>query len=128
MTTVKIKGAAGAQQTPSAELIAEATRPVTMQDPRGRVITLRRPGVLAQYRLIEALGPTASNEVYVRMCMPLLYVGSIDELEITPMTLKAEVEALIQRLGEDGVEAVMAGVQKHYGKSDPKADKERLKN
>ncbi|MGC5301786.1 hypothetical protein, partial [Escherichia coli] len=53
------------------ELIAAAAAEHTVTDASGRVITLRKPGILAQYRLIDALGNSARNEVYVGMVMPV---------------------------------------------------------
>lgn len=129
MTKLTINKAPGASaDSPSAQVAAKAAAAITVHDTRGRAITLRNPGVLAQYRLIEALGATAANETYMRMVMPLLYVGEIDGDSAIYMSKKSEVEALIQRLDEDGVAAVMAGVAEHYGQQDPEAEKATLKN
>jgi len=49
------------------------------------------------------------------MVLPLIYVTEIDgELAIPPIN-KLQIEGLICRLGEDGVNAVMMGVQEHFG-------------
>lgn len=94
---------------PSKVLLAPAE--TTASDAAGRVIKLRRPGILAQYRLIEALGDAAAgNDTYVRMVMPILYVVQIDDDAVPPLRTKAEVEALIQRLDDHGMRAVMAGI------------------
>ena len=127
MTKVSINKAAAAP-TASEQLIAGATEEAQVTDARGRVIKLRKPGVLAQFRIVETLGATASNETYMRMVLPLLYVGAIDGDDDISMTKKSEVEALIQRLDEDGLSAVVRGVAKHYGQQDPEADKAKLGN
>lgn len=114
--------------SPSAQAIASATAEVSIQDAKGRKILLRRPGVLAQFRLVEALGPTASNRVYVNMCLPLIYVAAIDDDDRIPMTTKREIEALIQRLDEEGIAAVSVAVEKHYGEQTPEEDKAKLGN
>lgn len=113
---------------PSEQVVAQAVAEVTVPDARGRTLRLRKPGVLAQFRLIEALGDTAKNEVYVRMVMPLLYLGAIDDDALILMTTKPQIEALIQRLGEEGIAAVIEGVQEHFGARDPQADKAQLGN
>ncbi|MBW9334593.1 hypothetical protein FEE59_13845 [Herbaspirillum sp. RU 5E] len=96
-------------ESPSKALLAPAE--TTVPDAAGRVIKLRRPGILAQYRLIEALGDSAaSNDTYVRMVMPILYVVQIDDDAVPPLRTKAEVEALIQRLDDHGMRAVMEGI------------------
>lgn len=93
-------------QSPTAE--------IQVQDARGRTITLRKPGVLAQYRLVEALGEVAKNVTYVDMIFPLLFVTAIDGATVPMPAKKSEIEALIQRLDEDGIAAVMTGVQDKF--------------
>lgn len=114
--------------TPSEQAIARANTEESITDSRGRSIKLKKPGVLAQFRLIEILGDTAKNEVYMSMVLPLIFVTEIDGDAIFPPTRKSEVEALIQRLDEDGVAAVHAGVIQKFGASDPEADRAALKN
>jgi hypothetical protein len=114
--------------TPSEQLIAKAQAEVVVVDARGRSIKLKKPGVLAQYRLIEVLGDTAKNEVYTAMVLPLLFVSEIDGDVLMPLASKREIEALIQRLDEEGLEAVSNGVSDNFGKTDPDADKAALKN
>ena len=115
-------------ETPREEAIAKAQSEFDISGSRGRTIKLKKPGVLAQYRLIEILGASAKNEVYMAMVLPLIYVTSIDGEVVHQPISKREVEALIQQLDEDGVEAVMVGVQANFGKQDPDADKDALKN
>jgi hypothetical protein len=115
-------------QTPSEEVIAKAVAETSVTDSLGRKITLKKPGVLAQYRLIEALGDTAKNEVYMAMTLPLIFVTAIDGDTVLQPNTKREVEALIQRLGEEGVNAVVTAVQETFGNSNPETDKAALKN
>jgi len=112
---------------PSDQIVQQANAEVTVSDERGRVIKLKKPGVLAQFRLIEALGETAKNEVYMGMVLPLIFVTSIDDDPVYQPASKREVEALIQRLDEDGIAAVLQGVQENFGKTDPEADKAAVK-
>lgn len=114
-------------KTPSAQAVAKAAVEASVTDARGRVIVLKKPGILAQYRLIEALGDSAKNEVYMGMVLPLIFVASIDGDQVFMPNTKREVEALISLLDEDGVSAVVNGVQEHFGQSDPERDKAALK-
>ena len=114
--------------SPSAQVLARAAADVAITDARGRSLRLGKPGVLAQYRLIEMLGASAANETYTSMVLPLLYVRSIDDDTEISMTTKRELEALIQRLDEDGVGAVMEAVSKHFGTRDVDATKAAIKN
>lgn len=113
--------------TPSQELIKKAATEVAVVDAIGRTIKLKKPGVLAQFRLVEALGETAKNQVYAAMVLPLIYVVAIDDMPIYQPTRKSEIEALIQQLDEHGVNAVMEAVQKNFGAADPDSDKAELK-
>lgn len=96
---------------PSDEVVARAASEVTVQDSAGRQITLRKPGILAQFRLVEAMGAeAAANETYRMMCLPLLYVAAINGDPVLQPTSKLELEALIQRLDEAGMVAVQQGM------------------
>lgn len=102
-------------QTPSEQATAKATQTFTVSDERKRKITLKKPSVLVQFDLIEALEETAKNDVYVAMTLPLLYVTEIDGDPVLPLINKMRIRALIHQLGEDGVNVVMTGVQEHFG-------------
>lgn len=114
-------------EKPSDAMVKQAAQEVTITDRRGRAIRLRKPGVLSQFRLVEAVGESAANQTYMGMVLPLIYVSAVDEYEHIPMAKKSEVEALIQLLDDDGVEAVVAGVLEHFGQADPAAEKAAIK-
>ncbi|MHB8914414.1 MAG: hypothetical protein ACYC4K_01225 [Thiobacillus sp.] len=115
------------REMPSEQLIKQASAEVSVTDSKGRAIVLKKPGVLAQYRLIEVLADSAKNEVYMGMVLPLIYVASLDGVPVMQPANKREVEALISRLDEEGIAAVMEGVQSNFGRSDAEADKDALK-
>jgi len=101
--------------TPSQEIVAKAATEVDVTDERGRTLTLKKPGLLAQFRITEAMGPEAAeNNAYRAMCMPLLWVVAIDGDRINPPSTKAEIEALIQRVEGDGFVAIQEGIGKHF--------------
>ncbi|KAG0167309.1 hypothetical protein DFQ30_006189 [Apophysomyces sp. BC1015] len=55
------------------------------------------------------------------MVLPLIFVTAIDDDPVFQPASKREVEALIQRLDEDGIAAVLQGVQANFGSEDPEA-------
>lgn len=115
--------------SPSADIIKASVSGVTVTDSTGRRIHLRKPGPLAQYRLVEAAGATAENKTYMAMALPLIYVAAIDDTPVPAIATKPQLEALIQRLGDEGLEAVGNGIGEHFAVSiDPEGDKEKLKN
>ncbi len=99
---------------------------ITVTDSAGRQITLRKPNVLASYRFVELVGPSAKNEIYMAMAMPILFVAEIDGDPVR-FTTKAQMEALITRLDDHGVSAVMEAVTKNWGSVDPQAEHEAVK-
>lgn len=93
-------------QKPSEAIVAAANQLETIVAGE-MVIGLKKPGILAQYRIVEVVGDSAKNQVYMNMIMPVLWVAEINgEPQPQPST-KRELEALIQRLGEDGIGALM---------------------
>ena len=114
--------------TPADQAIAKAVETATVTDALGRVIVLRKPGVLAQFRLVEVAGDSAKNEVYMRMILPLIYVTEIAGDPIPIPANKLQLEALITRLDDDGIEAVGTCAAENWGKKeDPEADKNAIK-
>jgi hypothetical protein len=124
MADVKVK----LNDVPSNDVVAKQNKSFVVTDAKGRAITLKKPGVLSQFRLIEALGDTAKNVVYTSMVLPIIFVTDIDGDPIPQPQSKREIEALIQRLDDEGIEAVSNGVIANFGASNPDADKESLKN
>lgn len=86
---------------------------IEVKDARGRVLALRKPNVLAQFRLIEMLGATAENRIYLAMSIPLLYLQSIDG-EAANFSTRRELEALIQQLDDDGIAALQEAIGEHF--------------
>lgn len=117
-----------AEATPSEQLIkkADATVVVTLGD--GRNVTLKKPGVLSQFRLIRMLGDAAKNQVYVSMVLPFTYITAIDGKLVNAPNTEREIEALITRLGDEGVDVVMHGVADNFGAQSPEAVQEEVKN
>lgn len=109
-------------ETPSQQILAKAAETFDVKDATGRVLTLKRPNVLSQFRLIEAIGDSAKNEVYYGMVSQLIFVTAIDGEACHPPTTKLQVEALISRLGDDGVITVIKSVGEKFGAPDAEAE------
>src|SRR5258708_14877125 len=108
--------------------VATAKPAPTVTDAKGRVLTLGEHDVLAPYRLVRIVGAEAAeNRVYMNMIFPLLYLKKIDDEDLIPFQTIREVEALIQRLGHDGVRKLRAGVEKHFSSGDEKEDNLAIK-
>jgi hypothetical protein len=80
-------------------------------DKAGRKIQLRRVGVLEQLRLFKALGPELSlNDPYMNFAIISASVSMIDGIPLPFPTSEANVEALLEKLGGDGIVAVDAAI------------------
>lgn len=123
MSNVKIS----INDSPTDQVLASSVKEEVVSDAAGRTIKLRKPGVLAQFRLVEAIGDSAMNKAYMNMVLPLLFVAEIDGEEVEPMSKKSHVEALISRLGEEGITAVVRGVADVFGAADPETEKVAIK-
>lgn len=106
MTELNVTETSGA----AAELVISGdTLMVPVGD--GRTLTLTYPGPLAQYDLVQAMGPEAAdNARLVRMYLPLIYLTAINEERITPSGTLREMRGLVTRLGHKGLEALQRGV------------------
>ena len=130
MTDLKVTLHESAVAAPMQQVTRDANFQVVVDVGDGRKVTLRRPGVLAQFKMIEMLGPEASmNSVFVNMVFPITYVIAIDGEPVSRITTRPQLDALIQQLDEAGVKAVVEGVQAHFGgPADPEATKAAVKN
>jgi hypothetical protein len=114
---------------PSDQIVKQAKQEATITDSRGRVIELRKPDPLAQFRLIEVVGGAAAeNRIYMGMVFPLLFVTSVGGTPVPAIQSKTQLEALIQRLDEDGITAVSTGVNEHFAPKSEDEFQEQVKN
>lgn len=80
-----------------------------VSDRLGRRIELRRVGVVEQLRLFKALGAELSeNRAYFGLAKLAASAGVIDDVPVPFPANEAGIEAVLERLGDDGVEAVGA--------------------
>ncbi|MDR3520431.1 MAG: hypothetical protein P4L54_02330 [Acidocella sp.] len=77
-------------------------------DSRGRRIMLRKVGVLETLRLYKALGPELSvNGAYMAAASIAAAAAMIDDVPMPFPNNEAGVELLLERLGDEGVMAVV---------------------
>lgn len=109
MTQVKL------HQTVSQEIINDANKEISVDDARGRKIVLKKPSFRSQFKLTEVLGADLSkNEALRGMYFPLYYVHSIDGDSNIFLNSKLDLDALIDRLEEEGYSAVAKGIMDNF--------------
>ncbi len=90
--------------------MSESPREVT--DGRGRRIRLRRVGALEKLRLLKAVGPVlAQNEAYLGVALLAYSAAAIDDVPLPVPTSEAQIEMIVDRLGEAGLAAVAAALK-----------------
>lgn len=109
---------------PSDEIIKVANNVVTVVA-GSMTIGLKKPNVLRHYQIVKVVGADAKNEVYMGMVMPLLWIISIDGDDMPPIGSNRELEALISRIGEDGINAVVNHLNQQ---AEPTSSEESIKN
>lgn len=116
-----------AEQTPSQQIVAQAKAEVVTTDARGREIKLRKPGPLNKLRFFDAMGESSANPLWAGIVAQLMYVSAIDGDSVPTPTTKREIEALYQRLDEEGMEAIGAALPGNFGLSKAEVDEATAK-
>ena len=94
--------------TPSQQFVAAASRTENITDSKGRVLRVRDLLALDQMRLLRAVGPAqATNQPYFHMVECAAMVTHIGDTPC-PMPLnERQIDAAVERLGDEGMAAVM---------------------
>lgn len=81
---------------------------LVLTDSKGRKLKIKEPGILAESRLVRTMGEAASNTSYMYgYVIPAVQVVEINGDPVGfPLSIR-EVEALIIRLGREGLECVL---------------------
>ena len=83
------------------------TETLTATDRMGRSLVVRRPTALDTLRLFKAAGPTlAQNEPWLAIAGLASSVVSIDGVPVPTPTTEGQIEEMVRRLGEHGIDAV----------------------
>lgn len=118
-------------ETPTQDVVNAANASVTVTDARGRVIGLRKLSPLDRMRLFRVVGSEGvKNEFYFGYATLAYHVTSIDGEAVVRPTNEMQLEALVQRLDDDGLAAIAKGVSDNFSPSQKTADdaKDELKN
>jgi hypothetical protein len=113
MATLKVNKSA---PTPSEEVVGDANRIVRVTDARGRSIGIRKLNMSVRRRVLKALSDEmARKQQYLGLVMLAACVADIDGDDIYLPSTEAQFDALIDRLEDDGFEAVGLGISEHFG-------------
>ena len=111
MTTVTILETETTDAQPKGDqrsISAALTEGVVIADSKGRRLKLKRPTILQESRLVRALGEFAENPTYLNAyALPCAMVVEIDGEAIIFPTSQLTVDGAIQRVGREGMTAVI---------------------
>ena len=94
---------------PAAQIVAAAQTTQDVADAAGRSLTVRKPGALDRLRLFKAAGAVlAVNPAWLGLATIAAAVVALDGVPLPFPASEAQVEALVQRLGDHGIAAVSA--------------------
>lgn len=115
--------------TPSQEAVKSATELKYKTDKRGRRIGVIRPGALIRFRLLKILGAeNAKNEPLLGNAMLAFLVREIDGTPVPPVNSERMLEAMIDRLDDDGLLAVAECMNEEFGFGSSEEVVEEVKN
>lgn len=122
MAKVRVKGVEAmvdqtAAETPTQQVVKAAGKTTLVTDSLGRHIQIRKLNALQRMRLHEVVGSAAGNMQYMGIAGLAVCVTAIDGESIAFPTTKRELEAIVQRLDDEGLAAIGEGMQKMLGLS-----------
>ena len=89
----------------------------------GRRLSLRRLTALDTLRLFKAAGPVlAQNEPWLSMAGLAFSVLEIDGVPVPTPVTEAQIEGLIDRLGDEGLAAIANVIKEEYPAPETRAD------
>lgn len=117
MATVKLNPVreASTVKSPSQQIVEEANRIVYVTDARGRNLGVRRITTPLRRRIFKALSAeSAEKRQYLGMVFVAASCCSIDGEEVRLPNSELQFDALIDRLDDDGAEAVADAIRENF--------------
>ena len=95
--------------SPTSAILSDASRLRDVVDETGRRLRLRTLTALDTLRLLKAAGPVlAQNQPWLSMAMLAVAVTEIDGIPVPTPVSEAQIEAIVERLGDVGLTAIAA--------------------
>ena len=118
----------GHGETPSRSIVRAANAEEFIEDSRGRRLGVRKLKVLERLNMLKLIGNgNSDNLLYVSSVSPAFLVTSIDGDPVEKPTTQLQLDALVQRLDEEGLEAITLWASRENGQSEAE-DRTALKN
>jgi hypothetical protein len=101
--------------TPSQQIVKSANATAKVEFGEGRSVTIRKLLPIDRMRVAEMVGAdNAKNDLYLAYASFAFHVTELDGNPIARPTTKIALEAIVQRLGDDGLTAVGQGIGDNF--------------
>ncbi len=108
--------------TPSEAILATAGAASVVTDAEGRRIALRRLSALDKLRLFKAAGPVlAQNQPWLGMAVLACSVTAIDDVPVPALATEQQIESMVARLGDAGINAIAVALDAELAAESPQA-------
>jgi hypothetical protein len=98
--------------TPSEYITVAAHTAWDVTDVNGQRLTIRCPTTLDRLRLFKAIGPVVGdNQRYLGLAALAFAVQAIDGVPVPQPVNEAQIEAMVQRIGDAGIQAIADGLR-----------------
>lgn len=98
--------------SPTATIVSRSIKSEEIVDSSKRRLVVRLPNALDKLRVFKAAGADlASNQPWISMAVLASSVTAIDDIPVPFPTSEGQIEALISRLGDEGLDAIAQAVE-----------------
>jgi hypothetical protein len=98
--------------SPSETIVGKAAETRSTVDTLGRRLTIRSLTALDKLRILKAAGPDlALNQPWLAMAILASSVTVIDDIPVPQPSSEIQIEALVGRLGDSGIEAIAQALE-----------------
>lgn len=113
-------------ETPTEAVVGSATEMKRIKDATGRVIGVVKPSALLRYRTMKMLGEMANNGPVMGHAMLVCCVRELDGKPIPQPNSERQIEVMIERLDDVGLNAVAECLTTEFGVVAPTEDAEAV--
>lgn len=112
--------------SPSEQIVNSSKKEISIVDKEGRTLVLCEPTWFARANFLGAIsGDKASNNAYLSVVSPLIYLVSINKQPVI-ITKQLDIDGYLKQLGNAGFEAIGNAMLEHFS-SDSSLDEEKEK-
>lgn len=116
------------ENQPPVSMQAASAEVSTITDARGRSLEVQRMTKRVQMRMMRQWGAASNVQMWVGNALIACHVKTIDGIPVPPPLTIDQVEALVDRLDDDGVNAVAEWLNGVNAERDMATERDAVKN